>query len=228
MRFLEAFAKKITGFFILNKSQTIEKMNHKPLTYLALGDSYTIGESVSQEECYPVVLANKLGEKRLNLAAPHIIARTGWTTDELLSAIKHENPPNTYDLVSLLIGVNNQYRNYDINTYSKEFEALLNIAIQKAKGDARRVFVVSIPDYGVTPFAKERNTDIIAKEIDDYNAIASNISQKYKVKYFDITPISRRAKQDLSLTAEDDLHPSGKMYAAWVNLMLDDVRSLLG
>lgn len=203
-------------------------MNHNSLNYLALGDSYTIGESVSKDECYPFILARKLKEKQLNLAAPHIIARTGWTTDELLSAIRHENPPNTYDLVSLLIGVNNQYRNYDINVYSKEFEGLLKIAIQKAKGDARRVFVVSIPDYGVTPFAKERNTDIIAREIDDYNTIASNISQKYKVKYFDITPISRKAKQDLSLTAEDDLHPSGKMYAAWVNLMLDEVSSMLG
>ncbi len=228
MKFLEVCVKKITDFFILNSPKLLEKMNHNPLTYLALGDSYTIGESVNKAECYPIILATKLNEKRPNLASPHIIARTGWTTDELLSAITHENPPNTYDLVSLLIGVNNQYRNYDINVYSKEFEGLLKIAIQKAKGDVRHVFVVSIPDYGVTPFAKERNTDRIAKEIDDYNEIASNISQKYEVKYFDITPISRKAKQDLSLIAEDGLHPSGKMYAAWANLMLDDVRSMLG
>jgi lysophospholipase L1-like esterase len=203
-------------------------MNHNPLTYLALGDSYTIGEGVNKEECYPLILATKLNQEGLNLTSPHIIARTGWTTDELLSAIRHENPPNTYDLVSLLIGVNNQYRNYYINTYSKEFEELLEIAIQKARGDVRHVFVVSIPDYGVTPFAKDRNTDRIAKEIDDYNKIASSISQKHKVKYFDITPISRKAKQDLSLIAKDDLHPSGKMYAAWANLMLGEVRSMFG
>lgn len=203
-------------------------MEHNSYTYLALGDSYTIGESVKEEERFPLILANRLKKKSINMAAPHIIARTGWTTDELLSAISQQAPPNTFDLVSLLIGVNNQYRNYDINTYYKEFEDLLKIAIQKAKDNARHVFVISIPDYGVTPFAKHRNTDKIAKEIDDYNRIASNITQKYAVKYFDITPISRKAKQDLSLIAEDGLHPSGKMYEAWVNLIFDEVKNMIG
>ncbi len=197
------------------------------LTYLALGDSYTIGESVAETERYPVILARQLKEKQINISTTRIIARTGWTTDELSSAIQLQSPPDNYDLVSLLIGVNNQYRGYNIATYRKEFEELLKTAIQKAKGNPKRVFVVSIPDYGVTPFAKNSNIEKIAREIDAYNLISKEISLQYGVKYMDITPISRKATQDPSLIAEDGLHPSGKMYAQWVELMLGEVANLL-
>ncbi|TAH20831.1 MAG: SGNH/GDSL hydrolase family protein [Cytophagales bacterium] len=208
-------------------SQTTNTNTHIPLSYLALGDSYTIGESVKEAERYPVLLTEKLKHIQIKIDTPHIIARTGWTTDELMAAILAKNTPNNYDLVSLLIGVNNQYRGYPINTYQTEFEELLKIAIQKAKGNTKRVFLVSIPDYGVTPFASNSNTAKIAQEIDDYNKIAQEIAKKYQVKYFDITSISRRAKNDLSLIADDDLHPSGKMYAEWVALIFDEVAMMI-
>lgn len=197
------------------------------LNYLALGDSYTIGESVAEAERYPVLLAKKLQAAKIDISSPRIIARTGWTTDELMSAIDDQNPPATYDLVSLLIGVNNQYRGYTIEKYQQEFEALLKIAIQKAKGNPQRVFVVSIPDYGVTPFAQNSDAAKIARELDQYNVMNKAIAEKYQVKYFDITPISRQAKDDKSLIAEDNLHPSGKMYAAWVNLMAAEVTEMM-
>lgn len=203
-----------------------QKNEGKQFTYLALGDSYTIGESVKEEERYPVMLAKELNQAKIPINNPDIIARTGWTTDELLSAIEKKNPPNTYDLVSLLIGVNNQYRGYSVDTYHKEFEILLKIAIEKAQGNKNRVFVLSIPDYGVTPFAQNSDTAKIAKEIDIFNNINREISQLYGVKYFDITPISRKAKDNAQLIAKDGLHPSGLMYKEWVALILNDVRAM--
>jgi acyl-CoA thioesterase I len=210
----------------MNKNST--NNDTQALSYLALGDSYTIGESVDDSGRYPAILVKNLQQQGIPIGQPHIIARTGWTTDELLSAIKSQNPPNDYDLVSLLIGVNNQYRGYDIEIYKQEFELLLKIAIQKAKGNTSRVFVVSIPDYGVTPFAKNSDKQKIAKELDQYNEINKAIADQYQVQYFDITPISRQAINDPTLTAEDDLHPSAKMYAAWVALMVDDIAKMLG
>ncbi|SFF43486.1 SGNH/GDSL hydrolase family protein [Thermoflexibacter ruber] len=203
-----------------------QKNEGKQFTYLALGDSYTIGESVKEEERYPVMLAKELNQAKIPINNPDIIARTGWTTDELLSAIEKKNPPNTYDLVSLLIGVNNQYRGYSVDTYHKEFEILLKIAIEKAQGNKNRVFVLSIPDYGVTPFAQNSDTAKIAHEIDIFNNINREISQLYGVKYFDITPISRKAKDNAQLIAKDGLHPSGLMYKEWVTLILNDVRAM--
>ncbi len=203
-----------------------QKNESKPLTYLALGDSYTIGEGVKEEERYPVILSKELNKAQIPIKNPDIIARTGWTTDELLSAIERKNPPNTYDLVSLLIGVNNQYRGYSQETYRKEFEILLKIAIQKAKGNKSRVFVLSIPDYGVTPFAKNSDVAKIAKEIDEFNHINKALSQQYGVKYFDITPISQEAKDNPQLIAEDHLHPSGLMYQKWIALILQEVKAM--
>ncbi|MCU0392332.1 MAG: SGNH/GDSL hydrolase family protein [Thermoflexibacter sp.] len=199
----------------------------KSLTYLALGDSYTIGESVKEQERYPVILVNQLQKANIDIALPKIIARTGWTTDELLSAISKENLADTYHLVSLLIGVNNQYRGYSLEIYQKEFEELLKIAIKKAGGNKDRVFVVSIPDYGVTPFAQGRDREKIGKEIDTFNQANRKITDQYGVKYFDITAISRKAQYEESLTAEDGLHPAGKMYEEWVSSMIEDVKILL-
>jgi lysophospholipase L1-like esterase len=180
--------------------------------YLALGDSYTIGESVPATDRFPVQLA-----RELRLGDPEIIARTGWTTDELNAAIDAANPHGPYDLVTLLIGVNNQYRGRDAEQYRGEFAALLRRAIGFAGGDAKKVVVVSIPDWGVTPFAEGRDGAKIGTEIDRYNAINREETARAGAKYVDITPISRG--NDPTLVAGDGLHPAGKQYTEWAKLI---------
>lgn len=191
--------------------------NGTALTYLALGDSYTIGEAVPQQESFPFQLVTQLKTNNITVAKPKVIAKTGWTTDELQTAIKAENITQSYDLVTLLIGVNNQYRSYSLDTYRKEFKELLNTAISFAGKNKKRVFVVSIPDWGVTPFGKNsgRNIQTIASEIDAFNAIKKEETLAAGVSYTEITLASRNAATDLSLVAKDGLHPSGKMYAEW-------------
>lgn len=187
------------------------------LSYLALGDSYTIGESVAQQESFPFQLQSLLKAQNLDVSSPKIIATTGWTTDELQNAVKQSDISNKYDFVTLLIGVNNQYRGYPLDTYKKDFSALLQTAITFAKGRKDRVFVVSIPDWGVTPFGKSSGKDVnsIAKEIDAFNDANQSITLAAGVSYTDITAASRNAATDLGLVARDGLHPSGKMYAGW-------------
>ncbi|HEX8616099.1 MAG TPA: SGNH/GDSL hydrolase family protein [Thermoanaerobaculia bacterium] len=188
--------------------------------YLALGDSYTIGESVAPEERFPVQLA-----RELNLGEPRIIAKTGWTTDELNAAIDAANVTGTYELVTLLIGVNNQYRNRDAEQYRGEFAALLQRAIGFAGGDAKNVVVVSIPDWGVTPFAEGRNRAEIAAAIDRYNAVNREETARAGARYVDITPVSRGT--DPALVAPDGLHPSGQQYREWVRLIAPEARAAL-
>ena len=199
--------------------------------YLALGDSYTIGESVGESERWPMQLASKIesfGEEvQEELIEVTIIARTGWTTSELWEGIQTREIKPPYDLVSLLIGVNNQYRGYDINEYRKEFAFLLSKAIEYAGGDINRVIVLSIPDWGVTPFAENRDSKQIAVEINQFNAVNREETKKAGAHYIDITPISREAVIDPSLIADDGLHPSGKMYAEWVQLALPVVLEIL-
>ena len=186
--------------------------------YLALGDSYTIGESVTEEERWPNQLAALVNSsKEIDVT---IIARTGWTTSELWQGIQAANPQGTYDMVSLLIGVNNQYRGYDINEYREEFKFLLEKSIEYADGKPEHVIVLSIPDWGVTPFAWGRDSAQIAADIDAYNAINLEESQKAGVHYVDVTPVSREAVSEPALIAGDGLHPSGKMYAEWAKLAL--------
>ena len=187
------------------------------LTYLALGDSYTIGESVTQEESFPYQYTTQLKLQGQNVANPKIIAKTGWTTNELNAAIKAENITQTFDIVTLLIGVNNQYRGYSKVTYRKEFKELLQDAIGYAGGNKKRVFVISIPDWGVTPFGigVGGNSSKISDEIDAFNAINKAETLAMEVSYTDITPDSRKAATDVSLIAKDGLHPSGKMYLQW-------------
>lgn len=200
------------------------------LTYLALGDSYTIGESVDEDERWPVQLVATLtADSTLRIEEPKIIARTGWTTNELAAAIQQENPTKDYDMVSLLIGVNNQYRGYPFGQYETEFVDLLDTAIAFAQGRLDKVFVVSIPDYGVTPFTKAANLDPakIAKELDMYNNFAKQVCDQKGIAFFNITPISRRARTDASLIARDGLHPSGRMYTQWVDLIKDSVKVLV-
>ncbi|WP_435355565.1 SGNH/GDSL hydrolase family protein [Emticicia sp. SJ17W-69] len=209
----------IISLFILTFSCNLTyrkpEMNNK-LTYLALGDSYTIGESVAENERWPVLLTKNLNNAGIDISAPKIIARTGWTTDELKAKIVSENITQTYDLVSLLIGVNNQYRGRNAEEFRAEFADLLDISIKFAKNNPAHVIVVSIPDWGVTPFASDRNKKEIADQIDLFNAIKKEETEKRGVLFVDITPISRQAVNDKSLIADDGLHPSGKMYQLWV------------
>lgn len=203
------------------------------IRYLALGDSYTIGESIPETERWSGQLATliesspRFGRTEGSGVEVAIIARTGWTTAELWEGIQAQdiNPP--YDLVSLLIGVNNQYRGYDINEYREQFVFLLNKSIEYAGGDPNRVFVLSIPDWGVTPFASGRDREKIAQEIDAFNAVNREETEKAGAHYIDITSISREAADDSSLIAPDGLHPSGKMYAEWARLALPVVLEIL-
>ena len=204
----------------------LEQPREHKYKYLALGDSYTIGESVDEDERFPVQLSARLRKDNIDIGDPLIIAKTGWTTDELMSAINEKNITDTYDLVTLLIGVNNQYRVRSAENYREEFKALLSKAISFAGGDTKKVLVVSIPDWGVTPFAKDRDAGKIAKEIDEFNSINKEESQNAGVHYSDITAISRTAKDDLSLVAGDGLHPSGKMYTMWVDKFYDDAKKI--
>jgi len=203
--------------------QTSPVENSQSLTYLALGDSYTIGESVPAQQSFPYQLSTELNKLGYQVAEPTIVARTGWTTDELIGAIKSRAITQKFDIVTLLIGVNNQYRHYNIDTYRTEFVQLLNTALTFAKGNPKRVFVLSIPDWGVTPYAAGQDADQICSEIDAYNAINQQEAAKAGVGYVNITPISRIAKTDASLTANDGLHPSGKMYGQWVQLLREQL-----
>lgn len=184
--------------------------------YLALGDSYTIGESVLESERWPNQLAEVLKGTTLEVETVTIIAKTGWTTAELIEGIESAKNTNQYDLVSLLIGVNNQYRGQSLERFETELIQLIKTAIKYSKNGAQGVFLVSIPDWGVTPFAKDRDVEKIAFEIQAFNKVIQKQANEFKLPYIDITPISKNAKTDLSLLASDQLHPSGKMYNFWV------------
>jgi len=198
-----------------------------PYTYLALGDSYTIGESVELTSSFPYQLKSFMADKGYGLTTPKIIAVTGWTTGDLKNAITQANLTQKYDVVTLLIGVNNQYRGYSQTDYRTEFVQLLNTAIGFASGNKLRVFVLSIPDYSVTPFAATSNKTKIATEIDQFNAINKEESLKAGVNYLDITGISRQAAFDPALIAFDGLHPSAKMYGLWVGQLSTQVAAQL-
>jgi lysophospholipase L1-like esterase len=209
----------ITLLMLLTTSFTTEMdiaKDVKNKKYLALGDSYTIGESVRPEDRFPVQLVKRLRKAGIPTDDPQIIATTGWTTDELLGGIEKTQPSNSYDLVTLLIGVNNQYRGRSIENYEDEFEQLLRKATELAGGHRERVIVISIPDYGVTPFGKRKGQEQISIEIDAFNNANSSISRRYGFPYVDITGLSRKAEKKPRFTAEDGLHPSAKMYRLWV------------
>jgi lysophospholipase L1-like esterase len=194
-----------------------ENTQAKKITYLALGDSYTIGEGVADSLRYPNQLKERLAQSGINIENLKIIARTGWTTDELQAWIERDSITPPYNLVTLLIGVNNQYRGRDAENYREEFKILLNKAIEFAGGKSKSVIVISIPDWGVTPFAKERDGKKIAAEIDKFNSINLEETQKSGAFYVNVTSISRLATNEPNLLATDGLHPSGKMYKLWVN-----------
>jgi lysophospholipase L1-like esterase len=184
-------------------------------TFLALGDSYTIGEAVPIHESFPYQTVRYLREKNIPIAAPEIVAKTGWTSTELAGHLKRIPLSPFYDFVTLLIGVNDQYRGESTENYRTQFEQLLQFALLKAGGHASNVFVLSIPDWGCTPFGKSKDPDKIHTEIDAFNKINRSICSEEGITYLDITPSTRKASQFPERVAGDGLHPSGKEYAEW-------------
>ena len=197
--------------------------------YLALGDSYTIGEGVDESGRWPVQLAAALRASGIAIGDPRIIATTGWTTDELSSAMDAAEPLGDWGFVSLLIGVNNQYRGRDVDDYLGEFARMLQRAIALAEGNAKRVLVLSIPDWGVTPFAfaSGRDRQAIADDLDAYNAAARELCEAHGVAFVDITGISRDGGGEPVMLADDGLHPSAEQYARWADAALPVATGLL-
>lgn len=216
----------ISGYYLTNivMSGTKTQMQTPKYKYIALGDSYTIGESVEPSGRFPFQLYMSLLADSIDIAEPYIIAKTGWTTDELMNAIAERNVKDTFDIVTLLVGVNNQYRGRSVEEYKGQFKQLLDTALKFAGGRKERVFVLSIPDWGVTPFAEGRDRKKIAREIDDYNFVNKTESMNAGVKYFDITGISR--VNDAMLTAPDGLHPSTQQYKKWVERIYPDIKAV--
>ncbi len=212
-----------------NETYPIFPSNSKTkLNYLALGDSYTIGQSVCETCRFPIQLQDSL-KKILpsnKIISTKIIATTGWTTTNLIAAIATQNPTNDYDLVTLLIGVNNQYQNKPFNLYEQEFPELVNIAITKAKGNKANVVVVSIPDYAYTPFGNGNTT--ISTQIDAYNAFAENYCIENNITFVNITDITRQGLSQPNLVATDGLHPSEIAYSKFVELILPKAKVVLG
>jgi lysophospholipase L1-like esterase len=196
-------------------------------TYLALGDSYTIGQSVAINERFPAQTVALLRQQEIKMADPVYIAQTGWTTANLQNAINNQNPQNNFDVVSLLIGVNDQYQRMDTAGYAIRFAQLLDKAIQLAGGIKERVFVLSIPDYSVTPFVPADDKQRVTKEIDWFNEINFLITSAYGVSYTNITPSTQQAATNTSLIATDNLHPSGLEYKKWAELLAPKMIAVL-
>lgn len=216
------FLISILFFMSTTYSQTAE------YSYLALGDSYTIGEQVDLEQSWPHQLKKYLNQHGFHLKKPKIIAVTGWRTDELLNAIESENiKANSYDVVSLLIGVNNQYQDKPIAQYESEFETLLQKAIQFSKHDEQSVFVVGIPDYSDSSYAKDKELTGISEKLTEYNAIAEKICKQYNVPFYGIQDMSKPLHQSDEMLAADGLHPSALQYEKWVETFQDKVKSQL-
>ncbi|MFT4180168.1 MAG: SGNH/GDSL hydrolase family protein [Thermomonas sp.] len=201
----------------------------RALSYLALGDSYTIGEGVEPASRWPMQLARALREAGIAIDDPHIIATTGWSCDELAAAMDDAEPPGNQDFVSLLIGVNDQYRGHPLDDYVGAFHRLLRRAVTLAGERADRVIVLSIPDWGVTPFAiaSGRDRSAIADDLDAYNAAAQELCEAEGVAFVDITGISRDGGGDTAMLADDGLHPSAAMYARWTQAALPVAMKLL-
>lgn len=197
-----------------------------PLSYLALGDSYTIGEGVVAEDRYPNHLVQLCKTKGWS-GQVQIIAKTGWTTGELLQELEQHKPTTNFNLVTLLIGVNNQYRGLAINDFAAEFDRLLDNAIGYAADQPNHVIVLSIPDWGVTPFAKDRDITKIASEIDQFNSVVESRSQSRHCQFLDVTTNSRANSHRPGYLVEDGLHPSGLMYGDWANRLWPMVEPIL-
>lgn len=212
----------ILVFFINNRS-----VSSKPFTYLALGDSYTVGEGVAIYESFPYQTVQFLRKAGHDFNSPEIFAKTGWTTDELKNGIKQTFFRASYDFVSLLIGVNDQYREKGLQAYSTNFELLLKLAIGFAANKPDHVFVLSIPDWGSTPFAADKNSEMITNEINSFNDVNVKIAARYKVNYITLAQFKNEFLSGQSWLAPDLLHPSGKEYAKWALRLAEEIQKLL-
>ena len=202
-------------------------MPKSPCTFLALGDSYTVGTDVTAAESWPFQLVDLLRDQGVDVADPVVVAKNGWTSADLHNGMDEVELQDSYDFVTLMIGVNDQYDGVSLDVYEPNFDDLLTRAIELAGGDPGRVIVLSIPDWGVTPFADGRDRNHILAQLARFNTINRRQAQEMDCKYVDITPNSWRAGNDLSLLASDQLHPSGKMYADWANILLPFVAEIL-
>ncbi len=215
--------KKFIGlwlFFLINLPLPAQEIEiESPIKMLALGDSYTIGESVEVEKRWPHQFVARLRERGLTAHTPDYIAQTGWTTGNLLAGIESQFDENQdYNLVSILIGVNNQYRGLPISSYEPELLQIVEFALGVIDGDTSRLFMLSIPDYAFTPFGGGSNT--ISEEIDEYNRINEEVAARYGIRYINVTPISREGLEKPALVAADGLHPSGQQYSLWVDIIM--------
>ncbi len=206
---------------------SVPEVNSSAKTYLALGDSYTIGQNVLVPDRYPHLTVSLLKQQGIQINNPDYIATSGWTTANLLSAINSRALKSDFDLVSLLIGVNDQYQGLDTAVYRMRFTQILSAAIGLAANRPNRVFVLSIPDYSATPFVPNVEKTRVSKEIDEFNFINRQVSEKYHVVYLDITPLSREAANDPGLLTGDQLHYSGKEYQAWAALLAPLMKTVL-
>jgi lysophospholipase L1-like esterase len=198
------------------------------LQFLALGDSYTIGQSVMPSESWPMQLAGKIRAKGLDLSDPIIIARTGWTTGDLMAAVDAAQLADSFDLVVLLIGVNNQFQGRSEDEYREQFALLLKMSIELARGNVRHVVVLSIPDWSVMPFGQQFDVKRVSGQIDEFNAICRQETAKAGAGFVDVCPVSREATSRPDFVAEDGLHPSGVQYARWVDLSIPAVQRAIG
>jgi len=220
--------------FACTKQETMENLPPTPVvpgfpqpnTWLALGDSYTIGQGVAAAERYPAQTVEFLAQKNISINSPTYIATTGWTTIDLQNAIKSKNPEN-HTIVSLLIGVNDQYQKRDTTGYRQRFAGLLGNAIALANGKKENVFVLSIPDYSVTPYASTSDTARMRIEIDWFNQINKSVTASYGCPYLDITGFTREGRTNRDLISGDGLHPSGIDYKRWADQLSTLIQKVL-
>ena len=208
---------------VLNIGCSNNKNKNDKKKFLALGDSYTVGEGIPDSLSWPNQLITEINKNKIHFESPKILAKTGWTSNELLFAIDSINLKETYNYVSLMIGVNDQYDGLGLQNFKIKLKKLIKKALFYSGYNSNNVFVLSIPDWGVTPFAKDRNPNEIMKEINQFNSVIMEVCENEGLKYIDITPISRQAKTNLSLVASDGLHPSEKMYSIWVKKIINQL-----
>ncbi len=210
-----------------NSPAAMNTTNDTGKRYLALGDSYTIGQSVAENERFSAQTVALLRAQNITIKDPQYIAITGWTTANLMAAVNSQNPQGPFDVVTLLIGVNDQYQGVDTATYRTRFTQLLNKAVQLAGAKASHVFVLSIPDYSVTSFVQQADKARVRREVDLFNAINKQVTLLYNIAYADITPSTRQAETNASLIANDGLHPSGSEYKKWAEMLAPLMKPVL-